>query len=97
MDREDISRQVDRILCSGTFSQKGQLRVLLVVLVRHMDSGRSLKPDRVIGELWPNDTSDKGSAELATEMSRLRKALAAYYELEGKDDTIAITLPRRSA
>ena len=97
MDRDDIGDQITRILRSETFAGKDQLKKLLEVLINNMDSQMTLKPDRVIRELWPEETKSKGSADVATEMNRLRKALASYYEVEGKTDSIRITLPNRSA
>jgi hypothetical protein len=96
MDRATISAQIDRILCSQTLASKSQLRKLLDVLSQNMDAQATLKPDRVIRELWPQETKTKGSADVATEMNRLRHALEAYYSGEGKDDPVVITLPNRS-
>jgi hypothetical protein len=97
MDRSAISAQVDRILRSQSFANKSQLRKLLEVLFNNMDSQATLKPDRVIKELWPNETKTKGSADVAAEMNRLRRALESYYNGEGKYDSITISLPNRSA
>jgi len=97
MDRASISDQIDRILRSQSFASKSQLRKLLEVLFQNMDTQSTLKPDRVIRELWPNETKTKGSADVATEMNRLRHALESYYNGEGKSDPITICLPNRSA
>ena len=97
MDRKDIWEQIDRILHSESFTDKNQLNKLLEVLFNNMDSQTSLKPDRVIKELWPEETKTKRSADVATEINRLRKALKAYYETEGQTDPILISLPNRSA
>lgn len=96
MDRSAISDQIERILRSRGFASKSQLRRLLQVLSENFDSQASLKPDRVIKELWPDETKTKGSADVATEMNRLRHALDSYYGGEGKDDPIIITLPSRA-
>ena len=96
MDRTAISDQIDRILRSQSFESKSQLRKLLEVLSQNMDSQSTLKPDRVIKELWPNETKTKGSADVATEMNRLRHALESYYGGEGQTDPILIILPNRT-
>jgi len=96
MDRTAISDQIDRILASQSFASKGQLRKLLEVLSQNIDSQTTLKPDRVIKELWPDETKTKGSADVATEMNRLRRALRSYYEGEGASDPITISLPNRA-
>ena len=96
MDSTAIRGQIDRILNSQSFASKNQLRRLLEVLSNHFDSQATLKPDRVIRELWPVETRTKRSADLATEMNRLRHALETYYDAEGKNDPVIIILPSRS-
>ena len=97
MDPTAIRDQIDRILRSQSFASKSQLRRLLEILFEHMDSQTTLKPDQVIKELWPEETRTKRSADVATEMNRLRHALESYYSSEGKPDPIVICLPNRSA
>ncbi len=97
MDPTAISDQIDRILRSQSFASKGQLRKLLEILSKNMDSQTTLKPDQVINELWPQETRTKRPADVATEMNRLRHALESYYNGEGKTDPITISLPNRSA
>jgi hypothetical protein len=97
MDRTVIGEQIDKILNSQSFATKSQLKRLLEILSARMDSQATLKPDRVIQELWPEEIGTKGSADVATEMNRLRKALESYYGGEGKADPVAIVLPNRSA
>jgi len=77
MDFCALNNQIDRILRSQTFARKGQLRKLLEVLFKNMDSQAMLKPDLVIRELWPEETRTKRSADVAAEMNRLRHALEA--------------------
>jgi hypothetical protein len=96
MDPAAVQDQIDRILQSETFAGKSQLMKLLEVLFDQMDTQATLKPDRVIRELWPEETRTKRSADVATEMNRLRKALECYYTTEGADDPITIGLPNRS-
>lgn len=97
MEDTAIREQLDRVLRSRTFAHKGQLRKLLEILHRNMESEVQLKPNDVIKELWPNEIRTKRSADVATEMNRLRRALEAYYEEEGANDVITIYLPNRSA
>ena len=96
MDSATIREQIERILNSPTFAGKAQLAKLLEVLFENMDSQLALKPDRVIRELWPNEVKTKRSADVATEMNRLRKALEGYYAREGADDRVLMRLPNRS-
>jgi hypothetical protein len=97
MDPTAIRDQIDRILRSQTFASKSQLRKLLEILFKHMDSQTTLTPGQVIKELWPEETRTKRSADVATEMNRLRHALESYYNGEGKTDPITIILPNRAA
>ena len=96
MDHAAIGDQIDRILRSRSFAGKTQLMKLLEVLFDNMDSQCTLKPDRVIRGLWPDEIKTKRSADVATEMNRLRKALDCYYNEEGTSDPIVISLPNRS-
>jgi len=96
MDRAAIGEQIARILHNRSFAGKSQLARLLEILFLHMDSQITLKPDRVIQELWPSETKTKRSADVATEINRLRKALETYYSGEGLTDPIIICLPNRS-
>ena len=96
IDRDAVREQIERILRSSSFADKSQLKTLLEVLFKNMDSQTTLKPDRVIQELWPQETRTKGSADVATEIARLRKGLESYYSTEGRNDPIRITLPNRS-
>ena len=97
MDQAVIRDQIEKILRSRTFAGKSQLRKLLEVLSRNLDSQTTLKPDRVIRELWPDEVRTKGSADVATEMNRLRHALDSYYAGEGAADPIIVFLPNRAA
>jgi hypothetical protein len=96
MDLCVISDQIDRILHSRTFAKKSQLRKLLEILFHHMDAQTGLGPELVIQELWPDEIRTKRSADVATEMNRLRHALKSYYAAEGASDPITISLPNRA-
>ena len=96
MDLDDIGEQIEKILRSESFADKNQLKRLLDILFKNMDIQAALKPDRVIKDLWPEEAKTKHSADVATEMNRLRKALELYYNAEGINDPIRIYLPKRS-
>ena len=96
MDQEAIRNQIDRILKSGTFADKRQLRKLLDLLSTNLDSQRILRPDRICRELWPEKNRSKGSRGCCGGMRRLRQALESYYNGEGRNDPTIITLPSRA-
>jgi hypothetical protein len=97
MDPTAVSDQIERILRSQSFASKAQLRKLLGILSKNIDSQSALNPDLVIKELWPDEIKTKRSADVATEMNRLRHALEAYYGGEGESDPVTIILPNRAA
>lgn len=96
MDTSSISDQIERIQQSQTFARKAQLRRLLEILYKSMDSQPGLTPDQVIEQLWPAEIRTKRAADVATEMNRLRHALKHYYETEGANDEILVCLPNRA-
>src|SRR6267154_94435 len=97
MGPSGVSDHIDRILHSQTFASKPQLRKLMGILAKNMDSQSVLSPELIIKELWPDEIRTKRSADVATEMNRLRHALKSYYDGEGANDPITITLPNRAA
>ena len=78
------------------FAGKSQLAKLLEILFDQIDAQTTLKPDRVIKELWPEEIKTEAVADVATEVNRLRKALECYYAGEGATDPIVISLPNRT-
>lgn len=56
MDPAAIRDQIDRILHSQSLASKGQLRKLLEVLSKNIESQAILNTDLVIKELWPTET-----------------------------------------
>jgi hypothetical protein len=97
MDPAAIGEQIERILRSRSFVTKSQLRRLLELLAKNIDSQTTLTPEFVIKELWPDEIKTKRSADVATEMNRLRHALESYYEGGGDSDPVTIFLPNRAA
>lgn len=97
MDSRAVHDQVERILRSNTFTAKHQLKKLLGILFEHIESQGDITPRLVIRGLWPDETRTKRSADVATEMNRLRHALDDYYNAEGANDPITIYLPNRTA
>ena len=96
MEREETRDQINRILRSESFADKGQLKRLLEFLFQNMASQTTLKPSRIIRELWPEENATKGSTDVATEMNRLRRAVDSYYSTEGHSDPVTISFPNRS-
>lgn len=97
MDRNAIEDQIERLLNCAELDGKEQLKRLLGFLFERMESQAALQPARVIEELWPHHSGrKKTSSDLATVMSRLRRAIQAHYASAGKRDPIRIELPDRT-
>ena len=96
IDRDALDEQIERLLKSSEFDGKDQLQRLLRFLFERIDAQAILKPARVIEELWPLHGGKKTSSDLATVMSRLRRAVDAYYDSTGRADPIRIHLPNRA-
>src|SRR5258708_12323913 len=90
-----INEQIDTILRSQTFASKTQLRKLLEILSKNINSQVALSPELVIKELWPDEIRTKRSADVATEMNRLGHALKSYYDGEGASDPILVYIPNQ--
>src|SRR5260370_38635473 len=84
MDPTAIRDQIDRILRSPSFASKSQLRKLMEILFKNMDSQTTLKPELVIKELWPEETRTKRSADVSPEINRLRHPPGTPYTREGQ-------------
>ncbi len=96
MEASPTTDQIRTILRSQTFANKRQLRKLLEILSEHVACQHLLTTELIIRELWPDEVRTKRSADVATEMNRLRHALKDYYESEGASDGILVTLPNRA-
>jgi adenylate cyclase len=96
-DREEVRGQLRRICCSKSFKSSPRLTGLLEFLVEEVLSGNgeSLGEYRVGTEaLGLSQDFDPGAKSLVrSHAGRLRKALAAYYSSEGRDDRMLISMP----
>lgn len=96
MEKDAFLKELERILGSSSFASKAQLRKLLEILASHCEAQATLKPARVMAELWGESSAERTSADLAVVVTRTRRALEEYYALEGKGDETVISLPRRA-
>ena len=97
MNPGEILEEIERILRSQIFADKDQLRTLLQILFKNMECPTALNANGVIKELWPGEARTKRSADVASEMNRLRKALESYYAGEGRNNPVRVFFPNRSA
>lgn len=95
---KNTGEQLSRILQSKTFQNSDRLRKFLNYVVTETIEGREDKiKSYSIGIEVLNRSSDFDTAHdgiVRTTANRLRAALEKYYQTEGRDDPIVISLPR---
>lgn len=88
---------LERILASRTFSRRPRSRDFLAYVVTEHLAGRShsIKERTVARRALKRSESFDGRADASVRVqaTRLRTALAAYYDSEGIDDPVRIVLP----
>ncbi len=97
-DFEAARQQLERVLASPGFVRNERMsRFLRFVVERHIE-GRDdeLKESLIAIEVFgrPPGHDSKKDPIVRTEASRLRARLGEYYAGEGKDDPVAIELPK---
>jgi len=97
-DAESVRRQLERVLAGPGFVRNERMSRFLRFLVEgHLEgSDTQLKESVIAVEVFGRrpDYDPSQDSIVRTEASRLRARLAEYYVGEGKDDGIAIELPR---
>lgn len=95
---EQVRLQLSRILASKTFSQSERASRLLSFVVTTTLEGRpgEIKESVIATEALSRNASfdPKTDPIVRVEAGRLRSRLLAYYESEGSQDPIMITLPK---
>ena len=97
-DREDIDRQVDRILQHPLFHQSKRLPIFLRYIVDTSlnQSGQGPTKERTVGvEVFGRkpDYDNNSDPIVRVTATELRKKLAQYYYEDGHSDEIRIKLP----
>lgn len=94
-----IREYVERVLISQTMIQADRLRRFLEYIVDHELSGQSgkLKQFSIAMDVFDRDeTFDPAiDAIVRVEAGRLRSKLLEYYDEEGRNDSVKISLPKR--
>src|SRR5215472_15846814 len=100
MEAERVRGQLERILASATFADAERANKFLRFVVECTLDGRASQiKESVIGVevLGRNPSFDpKTDPIVRVEAGRLRARLSSYYQSEGKEDPILITLPKGS-
>ncbi len=97
---DQVRRQLDRIVASSGFTNSERLRRFLCYVVRAVLEGRASEvKEYTLGvEVFDRgpDYDPRLEPIVRVEARRLRSKLAKYYEADGRQDPILITLPTGS-
>ncbi|MDX2154056.1 MAG: hypothetical protein SFV54_25175 [Bryobacteraceae bacterium] len=95
---EEVRDALRRILAGPHFAGARRLSAFLSLIVETTLDGRSgaIKEQLIATEVYERDASydPRIDSIVRVEATRLRARLRAYYEGEGKDDTLRIELPK---
>ena len=94
-----IREHVERVLGSQTLVQADRLRRFLEYIVNHELSGQAGKLNQfsIALDVFDRDESFDPAIDaiVRVEAGRLRSKLLEYYDEEGRNDSVKITLPKR--
>jgi TolB-like protein/Tfp pilus assembly protein PilF len=99
-DPEEIRHALRKILASRRFAEAERLRQMLDWLVGESIHGRSkqIKESLIAIEVFDRGPSwdSQSDALVRVQMRNLRQHLGRYFETEGKDDRLIVTIPKGS-
>src|SRR3954447_26482171 len=99
-DRSKVQAQLKRILSSSGFVNSRRMSRFLkfVVETTLQGNGPRIKEFVIAVEVFEKAESYDPQADstVRTEASKLRAKLAHYYETEGREDPVVITIPKGS-
>jgi Tol biopolymer transport system component len=99
-DGSAVRAQLGKILSSSVFANSPRMsRFLKFVVETTLEgNGERIKEYVVAVEVFdkPEDYDPQTDSTVRTEASKLRSRLARYYETEGNDDPVRITIPKGS-
>ena len=97
-DRDQFSRQVERLATSSALHGSESLCKLLRYLAKHSldHSGTPLKEYQIATEVFGrrSDFDPQSDSAIRVQAGRLRGKLAEYYASEGADDHVVVELPK---
>jgi Tol biopolymer transport system component len=100
LEEEKVRQQLEKILGSAVFAKSPRMSRFLRFVVETTlegDSGR-LKEYVIAVDVFdkPADYDPKTDSTVRTEATKLRSRLSRYYATDGREDPIAITIPKGS-
>ncbi len=90
-----VQEQLERVLASQGFANAARLRDLLRFLVAaRLPAASGLRTWEIGTEVFGRPDHDpRESSTVRTTANRLRKVLGSYYDADGRDDPVLISLP----
>jgi Tol biopolymer transport system component len=99
-DASAVRNQLEHILASPVFAKSPRMRRFLKFVVEETLNGRSDRIKEYAIALEVFDKNEKydpqADSTVRTEASKLRTRLTRYYESEGREDTVVISIPKGS-
>lgn len=99
-EREQFSKQIDRLVASRTLHGSESLCKLLRYLAQHAidQPGVPLKEYQIATEVFgrPSDFDPQVDSTIRVQAGRLRAKVAEYYASEGENDSVLVELPKGS-
>src|SRR5258706_4934437 len=99
-DQSAYRAQLKKILSSAVFLHSPRMsRFLQFVVDTTLDgNGERIKEYVIAIEVFekPKDYDPQTDSTVRTEASKLRSRLSRYYETEGREDTVVISIPTAS-
>ncbi len=99
-DREQFSKQIDRLAASRTLHGSESLCRLLRYLAQHAidEPGTPLKEYQIATEVFGRrtDFDPQSDSTIRVQAGRLRAKVAEYYSIEGESDPVLVELPKGS-
>lgn len=97
-DREQFSKQIDRLVASHTLHGSESLCKLLRYLAQHAidQPGTPLKEYQIATEVFGRraDFDPQADSTIRVQAGRLRAKVAEYYAAEGDNDPVIVDLPK---
>src|ERR1700757_4926139 len=98
LDKEQFSKQIDRLVASRTLHGSESLCKLLRYLAAHAleHPGTPLKEYQIATEVFSRrpDFDPQSDSTIRVQAGRLRAKIAEYYASEGADDPVIVELPK---
>jgi Flp pilus assembly protein TadD len=91
--RHEVERQLDRMLAHPLFQARSVQTGIFAFLVDSALNRRKVEELDIFLRFYPEKNPGDGGTDVRTNVNFVRKLLKEYYEGDGKDDPVIITLP----